>query len=99
MPVWVMSEFVNWTVSRLTSKNVTFPWGTVFKGVTVPWGTVLWKYITKLFIFSKEISTHFPNGCGMPYESLEWESQILKFPSEVLKIATMLQSTVNRQCW
>ena len=72
----------------MTSKGVTFPRDRTR-------GTVFWKEINKLFIISTAICTHFPNGCGVPYESLERESKSLMFPSEVLKIATVLELTVN----
>ena len=44
-------------------------------GVTFPGGTIFRKEIDMLYEWSTEIWTHFPNGCAMPYESLEGESK------------------------
>ena len=48
-------------------------------------------------MLSTDANMHFPSGCSIPYISLECESNILKFPSEVLKTATVLQLMVNKE--
>ena len=46
---------------------------------------------------STSINTHFQTWSGMPYKSLEWESKILNFPSEIriLLLCYRQQSTNN----
>ena len=45
------------------------------------------KNAATFFIPSTDTSTHYPIWCDIPYESLEWESNILKFIPDALKIA------------
>ena len=90
MPVWVMSEFVNWTVTPFRPFDI--------KGCYIPSRYSILDTVQVIYIFNRNWHT-FSKWVWYAI-SISWmRVKILKFLSEVLKIATVLQSKVDRRCW